>query len=75
MGIIRSLVHTNGDHDAAVMATQAFWRTIGPASLYPSIASVMSYYFTGLTAINVPAPMPTSAANAVQRDAVPAEPQ
>jgi hypothetical protein len=55
MGIIRSLVHTNGDHDAAVMATQAFWRTIGPASLYPSIASVMSYYFAGLTAINVPA--------------------
>ncbi len=55
MGIIRSLVHTNGDHDAAVMATQSFWRSIGPASLYPSIASVLSYYFQGLTAINVPA--------------------
>jgi hypothetical protein len=55
LGIIRSLVHTNGDHDAAVLATQSFWRTIGPASLYPSIASVMSYYFQGLTAINVPA--------------------
>lgn len=55
LGVIRSLVHTNGDHDAAVMATQSFWRTIGPASLYPSIASVMSYYFQGLTAINVPA--------------------
>ncbi len=55
LGIVRSLVHTNGDHDAAELATQSFWRTIGPASLYPSIASVMSYYFQGLTAINVPA--------------------
>jgi hypothetical protein len=55
LGIVRSLVHANGDHDAAVLATQSFWRTIGPASLYPSIASVMSYYFQGMTAINVPA--------------------
>jgi hypothetical protein len=55
LGLVRSLVHTNGDHDAAVLATQSFWRTIGPAMLYPSIGSVMSYYFQGLTAINVPA--------------------
>ncbi|HTL34274.1 MAG TPA: DUF1501 domain-containing protein [Kofleriaceae bacterium] len=55
LGIVRSLVHTNGDHDAATLATQSFWRTIGPASLYPSVASVLSYYFQGLTAINVPA--------------------
>ncbi|MBA2322162.1 MAG: DUF1501 domain-containing protein [Deltaproteobacteria bacterium] len=55
LGIIRSLVHSNGDHDAAELATQSFWRTIGPASRYPSIGSVMSYYFQGLTAINVPA--------------------
>jgi hypothetical protein len=54
LGIVRSLVHSNADHDAAELATQSFWRTIGPASLYPSIASVMSYYFQGLTAINVP---------------------
>jgi len=55
LGIVRSSVHTTGDRAAAVLATQSFWRTIGPASLYPSIASVMSYYFQGLTAINVPA--------------------
>jgi hypothetical protein len=55
LGLVRSLVHANGDHDAATLATQSFWRTIGPASLYPSIASVMSYYFAGMTAINVPA--------------------
>jgi hypothetical protein len=54
LGIIRSLVHTNGDHDAAELATQSFWRSVGPAMLYPSVASVMSYYFQGLTAINVP---------------------
>jgi hypothetical protein len=55
LGLVRSLVHSNGDHDGAQLAMQSFWRTIGPASLYPSIASVMSYYFQGLTAINVPA--------------------
>jgi hypothetical protein len=55
LGIVRSLVHSNGDHDAAELATQSFWRTIGPASLYPSVASVMSYYFQGQTTINVPA--------------------
>ena len=55
LGIVRSLVHANGDHDAAELAMQSFWRTIGPAMIYPSIASVMAYYFQGLTAINVPA--------------------
>lgn len=55
LGIVRSLVHTNGDHDAAVLASQSFWRSVGPAMLYPSVASVMSYYFQGQTAINVPA--------------------
>src|SRR5207244_2657503 len=55
LGICRSLVHTNGDHSAAELATQSFWKTIGPAMLYPSIGSVMAYYFQGLTAINIPA--------------------
>ena len=55
LGIVRSLVHTNGDHDAAVLASQSFWRSIGPAMIYPSIGSVMAYYFQGLTALNVPA--------------------
>jgi hypothetical protein len=37
LGIIRSLVHTSGDHDLATMMTQSFWRTAGPAMSYPSI--------------------------------------
>ena len=53
LGIVRSLVHANGDHDEAELATQSFWRTIGPAMIYPSIGSVMAYYFQGQTAINV----------------------
>jgi len=55
MGICRSLVHTNGDHSAAVLATQSFWKTIGPAMLYPSIGSALAFYFQGLTSINIPA--------------------
>jgi hypothetical protein len=55
LGIVRSIVHTNGDHDEAELATQSFWRTIGPAMIYPSVACVMAYYFQGQTAINVPA--------------------
>ncbi|MBA3393088.1 MAG: DUF1501 domain-containing protein [Deltaproteobacteria bacterium] len=54
LGVVRSLVHTEGDHSGAVPATQSFWRTVGPAMLYPTIASVMAYYFQGQTTINIP---------------------
>jgi hypothetical protein len=55
LGIVRSVYHTNGDHDGAQLCSQAFWETVGPAMLYPSVASVLSYYMQGQSTIGIPA--------------------
>jgi hypothetical protein len=55
LGIVRSLTHTQGDHTGATLCSQSFWKTIGPAMLYPSVASVLAYYFSGQSPLGIPA--------------------
>jgi hypothetical protein len=55
MGVVRSMVHSNGDHEGAVLCSQSFWRTLGPALIYPSAACVMAYYLKGESSLGIPA--------------------
>ncbi|MGE0710848.1 MAG: DUF1501 domain-containing protein [Planctomycetota bacterium] len=53
IGIVRSMTHRNNAHGTAQEYMNNFWEGV-PATLYPSTAAVMNYYFQGY-GIGIPA--------------------
>jgi hypothetical protein len=52
LGVVRSMVHGNGDHGTGQMYMNCFWGSV-LATQYPSTAAVMAYYFQG-TGLGIP---------------------
>ncbi len=46
LGVVRSMSHGNGDHDTAQSWMNCFWQS-PVATVYPSTAAAMAYYFQG----------------------------
>jgi len=74
LGLVRSMTHGNGAHESAQRYMNSFWE--GPlASVYPSTAAVMSYFFQGSGGLGLPSVMVAGAngdgANEARQSKVP----